>query len=354
LLLERWQVEKSLILWDSGFHSSRAIFQVRERGGHVLGRLKCNVLLKPVYTLVDGSYLIYIYEDQDHQRGERMLVRVVTYTFTDARIPGAGEQTYRLVTTLLDPFLYPSKEVAVLYHQRWHVEGVIDETRTHLRLSARTLRSLNPQGVVQEIYALVLAHTVIRTLMLEAAEQAQIAPNQISFTEAIRVMDENLIPLSLVTAPRRQYMVLSVIKEIGEQRLPKQPIRIQPRVVKRAKSRYDRKKPEHLQAPALELDVEFHEIIAVVPCIQGLNSVPEMPLLLMEKETPAKVEGGTTRGSGTRETPARKPTPDRLDTSSPSASTSASSSPGKRTEAKTSRAREHACKTACFKTTRAP
>jgi hypothetical protein len=55
LLLERWQVEKSLILWDSGFHSSRAIFEVRERGCHVLGRLKCNVLLKPVYTLADGS-----------------------------------------------------------------------------------------------------------------------------------------------------------------------------------------------------------------------------------------------------------------------------------------------------------
>ena len=71
-----------------------------------------------------------------------MLVRVITYTFTDPRIPGAGEQVYRLVTTLLDPFAYPAKEVAVLYHERWHVELVIDETRTHLRLSARTLRSL--------------------------------------------------------------------------------------------------------------------------------------------------------------------------------------------------------------------
>jgi hypothetical protein len=83
-----------------------------------LRRLKCNVLLKPVYTLVDGSSLVYIYEDQDHQRGERMLVRVITYTFTDSRIPGAGKQTYRLVTTLLDPFLYNGREMAVLYHER--------------------------------------------------------------------------------------------------------------------------------------------------------------------------------------------------------------------------------------------
>jgi hypothetical protein len=181
LLLERWTLEHSLLLWDSGFHSSLAIFEVRGRGGHVLGRLASTVLLKPFCRLVDGTYLTYIYHDQSHQRGEKMLVRVISYTFTDPRIPGAGEQVYRLVTTLLDPFLYPAKEVAVLYHERWHVEVVIDETRTHLRLSARTLRSLTPDGVIQELYALLLAHLVVRTLMLLAAEQAQIAPTQISF-----------------------------------------------------------------------------------------------------------------------------------------------------------------------------
>ncbi len=193
-----------------------------------------------------------------------MLVRVITYTFTDPRIPGAGEQVYRLVTTLLDPFVYPAKDLAVVYHERWHVEVVIDETRTHLRLSARTLRSLTPEGVIQEIYALLLAHLVVRTLMLQAAEQAQIAATQISFTETIRIMDESLIPLGLVCAPRRQHMVTSLIDEIGQQRLPKQPVRIQARVVKRVRSRYERKKPEHYHAPPLELDLDFHHIIALV------------------------------------------------------------------------------------------
>ena len=55
LLLERWRIEKSLVLWDSGFHSSEAIFQVRAHSGHVLGRLKSNVLLNPLCTLADGS-----------------------------------------------------------------------------------------------------------------------------------------------------------------------------------------------------------------------------------------------------------------------------------------------------------
>ncbi len=264
LLLERWALENSLSLWDSGFHSSAAIFEVRQRLGHVLGHLKSTVLLKPLCSLVDGSYLTYIYQDQDHHRGERMLVRVIAYTFTDGRIPGAGELVYRLVTTWLDPFLYRAKDLAVLYHERWHVEVVIDETRTHLRLSARTLRSLTPEGVLQEIYALLLAQTVIRTLMLQAAEQAQISPTQISFTATIRVMDDNLLPLGWVNAPRRQHLVACVLGEIGEHRLPKQPVRIHARVVKRVRSRYERKKPEHVQAPPLELDLDFHEIIALV------------------------------------------------------------------------------------------
>jgi len=344
LLLERWRLEKSLILWDSGFHSSAAIFDVRARGGHVLGRLACNILLNPLHTLVDGSYLVYIYQDQTHHKGERMLVRVITYTFTDARIPGAGEQVYRLVTTLLDPFLYPAREMAVLYHERWHVELVIDETRTHLRLSARTLRSLTPEGVIQEIYALLVAHTVIRTLMLRAAEPAHIPPTQISFTATIHIMDDNLLPLGLVEAPRRLRIVESTLKEIGEQRLPRQRVRIQARVVKRVRSRYERKKPEHLQAPALELDVEFQEIIAVVPCKQGLS---EIPGLTVAKEAPDLLPISTIRGSQTKKSPACVSPPDPGDPSSPLAD--ASSSAPMRPFAKPSHVRERDSKTGRFK-----
>jgi hypothetical protein len=264
LLVERGKWAGSLLLWDSGFHSSGAIFAVRARAGQVLGRLKSNVLLKPCYRLCDGSYLTYIYQDQEHHSGERMLVRVISYTFTDQRIPGAGQQVYRLVTTLLDPFRYPGKELAVLYHERWQVELVIDETDTHLRLSARTLRSQTAEGVIQELYALLLLHTLLRILMLQATQQQDVAPTTISFTDTIRLVDDSLIPLSLVSASRREQMVVSLLQEIGTFRLPKQRVRIQARVVKRVRSRYERKKPEHWHAPPLELDLDFHQILALV------------------------------------------------------------------------------------------
>ena len=164
LLLQRWRMEQSLLLWDSGFHSSWAIFAVCARGGQVLGRLKKNVLLTPFVTLADGSYLTHIYQDQDHHRGAYMLVRVISYTFTDARIPGAGEQVYRLVTALLDPFLYPAQELAVLFHERWHAELVIGETRTVLRLSARPQTPVKGHSPLHPCFS-ILHMKAVRTLL---------------------------------------------------------------------------------------------------------------------------------------------------------------------------------------------
>lgn len=263
-VLARRNWEQTLLLWDSGFHSSQAIFRVRQSKGEMLGRVKNTSLLPPLAHLGDGSYLSRVYEDQGHHRGASLLVRVIRYTFTDPRLPGAGEQVYRLVTTLLDPVQFPAKELAVLYHERWHVEEVIAETRTTMRLSARTLRSLTPQGVVQEVWSLLLAHTVVRTLMLQAATQAGEAPTNLSLTATLQVLEQSLIPLALVDAARRAHMLTSLRQEIGAQRLPKQRLRFQARVAKRTHSRYARKKPEHWHAPPLERDLDFHQIIALV------------------------------------------------------------------------------------------
>jgi hypothetical protein len=196
---------------------------------------------------------------------------------------------------------------------------------------------LTPSGVIQEIYSLLLAHIAIRTLMLRAAEPAHIPPTQISFTATVHIMDNNLIPLGLVKAARRQHIVESVLQEIAEQRLPKQRVRIQPRVVKRARSRFEHKKPKHWQVPALELDVSFEQIIAVVPCIQGLARVPEMPLLPEKYEAPVPLPSSQTSGSQAGESRTGPPPP--LDSSLPSVSSHAVGSPQKRPPGKASKAR---------------
>ena len=46
---------------------------------------------------------------------------------------------------------------------------MIDEIDTHQRLVGRTLRSLTPAGVIQELYGVLLAQYAVRVLMHEAA-----------------------------------------------------------------------------------------------------------------------------------------------------------------------------------------
>jgi hypothetical protein len=52
---------------------------------------------------------------------------------------------------MLDPAQGPAKELAPPYHQRWELEGALDERKTHQRGPRAVLRSKTPQGVEQEV-----------------------------------------------------------------------------------------------------------------------------------------------------------------------------------------------------------
>jgi Transposase DDE domain len=178
-----------LVMWDRGLHEYDLFWAVRQRGAHALGRLPAPVKPEWAASLPDGSTLADLRPSDPQRRaqGERLLVRVIEYTLTDPALPGYGE-THRLVTTLLDPRVAPAVELVCLYHERWESELVIDETDTHQRLAGRPLRSHKPEGVLQELYALLIAHFAIRVLMHEAALQAGIDPDRLSFVHAVRVL----------------------------------------------------------------------------------------------------------------------------------------------------------------------
>lgn len=55
-----------------------------------------------------------------------------------------------------------------------------------------------------------------------------------------------------------------VLAELSKHQLPTQSVRIQVRVLKRARARFPHKRPEHFRAPPLELDLDFQQIIVLV------------------------------------------------------------------------------------------
>jgi hypothetical protein len=236
-----------LLMWDRGFHDYDMLMQTRKRGAHVLSRLPAHVKPRAIQSLADGSYLAYLYPS-DYQRrkaGERLLVRVIEYTITEPGLPGYGE-THRLVTTLLDPVAYPILELICTYHERWEVEITIDEVKTHQRLLPRPLRSLKPVGVIQELYGLLIAHYIIRALMYQAAQQAHLDPDRLSFIGAIRVL-QNALPEFQMTAPEQlPALYQRLLRDIARKQLPQRRLRSNPRVVKRKMSNFKLKRAEHL------------------------------------------------------------------------------------------------------------
>ena len=92
---------------------------------------------------------------------------------------------YRLLTTWLDPAEAPAVEWAALYHERWAIEQIFDEFKTHPRGPRVVLRSKTPDGVRQEAYGYLLTHYALRKRRSDAAEAAATDPDRLSFTHAV-------------------------------------------------------------------------------------------------------------------------------------------------------------------------
>jgi hypothetical protein len=191
-----------LCLADRQFFGHALWREAVATGADLVWRVKRNVRLPRETRLADGSFLTTVYpseKDRRHRTND-VRVRVVEY-----RLEGIAdaEPLYRLVTTVLDPAAAPAAELAALYHERWEIEGALDELKTRLRGAQVVLRSKTPELVRQEVWGLLLAHFAIRGLMHEAALRAGEDPDRLSFLHAVRVVRRKL-PLFAALPPSGQ------------------------------------------------------------------------------------------------------------------------------------------------------
>lgn len=150
--------------------------------------------------------------------------------------PQRGHRTkvITLVTTLLDPMVYPKAELAQLYLSRWQIETNFKHLKTTMRMEVLHCKSV--MGVLKELYMFALAYNLIRLVMLEASRRQNVALDRISFIDALRWLrdarpDTPLTPL--VVNPAR-------------------PNRLEPRVIKRRMKEYKlMKKPRSVLRKAL-------------------------------------------------------------------------------------------------------
>ncbi len=185
--LPEWLRKDMLVMADRGFYSFKLWGLACASGATLLWRVSSVLKLPAQQVLSDGSYLSTVFDSADSARRDGRLVRVIEYML--AQTGGTATQdSYRLVTNLLDPEAAPALELAALYHERWEVESVFDEFKTHLRAASTVLRSKTPVLVQQELWGLLLTHFAIRQLMAQAAWPRGLDPDRLSFSHAVRVI----------------------------------------------------------------------------------------------------------------------------------------------------------------------
>jgi hypothetical protein len=193
-----------LLTADRNFYSYDAWGQAVATGAALLWRAPTQLQLPLVRVLADGTYLSVLANPklrgarrdrvvgaaragQDIDPADGYLVRVVEYTVPDREGNGSGE-LIALLTTIVDPAEARADELADTYHQRWEHETGNDQLKTHLRGPGRVLRSRLPDLAYQEIWAWLTVHYAIAVLIARAAEAADIDPDRISFTRALRII----------------------------------------------------------------------------------------------------------------------------------------------------------------------
>jgi len=238
-----------LLLWACGFHSCTTIAATRATGAQLLGRLPATDKPVVVRALVDGTQLVRLRpgDYRRRRRGETVLVRLIRYTLDDPARPGHGVE-HRLVTSLLNPRVAPAEELVVAYHARWEFELAADEVKTHQRPAA-PLRSKKPVGVIQEVYALLLAHYVVRAVMVAAARTADLAPTRLSFLGTLRLLRDALPDFQRAAPAEQPRLYRQLLADVAATRLPARANRSNPRVVKRKMSNFKVKGPQHHHWP---------------------------------------------------------------------------------------------------------
>lgn len=257
-----------LVMSDAGITAGGFFERVRDQGAHALGALEAGAWehLGIQRRLCDGSLLVWVPASRNvcYPMRKGMWVRILSYQITDERLGEAGK-TYRLATTLLNPRVAPALRLIELYHERWEIELVIDEIKTHERAQRKVLRSKTPAGVIQELYGVFLAHYAVRATMAQAAMEAGLDPDRLSFTEGLFQLTE-MIDLSLTLEPEEACVPLAkrLRHKMRRQLLPERHLRVNRREIKQIYGKYKPKKRNLPPPSPFEPDDQFLDFIILL------------------------------------------------------------------------------------------
>jgi hypothetical protein len=148
---------------------------------------------------------------------EQIMVRELRYQVST---PGFRVRVITLVTTLLDPLIYPKMELARLYQMRWRIELNIRQIKMTMKMDVLHCKTVD--GVLKELTMYALAYNLVMLVMYESASLQKVRVDRIGFLDALRWL----------TSPIPGGDLRDIFVN------PSRPDRIEPRVIKRRMKKF--------------------------------------------------------------------------------------------------------------------
>lgn len=244
--------DNSLVLIDRGYLQANVLVPLREGGSnrHWMTRAKSNSKWTKLKTLGKGDDLVEMTVSSEARRKDPTLPK--SFQARAVRYQRKGYRPSMLLTSLLDPKLYPAEELRVLYHERWEIELGFGEIKTEMLQRLETIRSKSPAAVEQELWGLLVAYNLIRLEMERIADEIGESPLRISFIAALRYIVDEWGWSTITTSPGAIPKHLDDMRDKIRRFLlpPRRPERVFPRAVKIKMSNYARKRPSSTRSRA--------------------------------------------------------------------------------------------------------
>lgn len=153
--------------------------------------------------------------------------------------PGWRPLVFHVVTTLLDTQAYPAEWIAALYLRRWRLELCFRDLKTSLGMDL--LRTKSPDMAEKEMLIFLIAHNMIRCLIVEAATLHVQHIENISFMGTVAAARQYCHALAIARSRQaRNKIFVTLLDAVAKETLPSRPNRVEPRALKRRAKAFPR------------------------------------------------------------------------------------------------------------------
>lgn len=235
-------LDHSITLFDRAYFSSAFLLGWQQQGTqrHWLMRARDNLRHEVIETLGEGDWLIRM---PVSQRARQLNPELPSHWQARLIQAQVGGKLRRFITSMVEPARFPAEALAQLYCQRWEIELGFREIKQSLQQNHGVLRSKQPELVMQEIWGVLIAHTLLRRWMRLMAQHIGVAPIRISFHTAQHAIVGVLRSVHLARAGAVPQHLQWLLEQARYFVLPpRRPDRKFPREVKRSRSKYPTKK----------------------------------------------------------------------------------------------------------------